>query len=401
MGREGRDETGEELAPEKGDNDVLGASIMWTSREEHVPVAFSAPWAEPHARGIAAVQGEWNWECGLHRDMTTEVESIRDHMLCVIYGSFSLAKRKEANARRVIDFCPYLLAKRESRRLLGDHILTGEEIAATVPFEDAVATGSWSIDLHYDDVQPGVDFLTRCDQRQVRPYWIPYRSLYSRNVPNLFMAGRCLSATHVGLGSPRVMNTLAQTGVAVGEAAAICGREGILPRGIWSERRIVELQDAIGGDWPGRPAPEHVGWAYVDDEDEGVVFNGKGWLNRWGVHGGITGLHARGYDCRQAPPGTAVYPLPVKEPGRYRLRFRVPRRLQRERTSIVAALVESAGSGTKVSWDTSICSGEWNLIGEYDLVPGAKLVLLPSESTGEFMTDAYSVEKISERGAMQ
>ena len=139
-------------------------------------------------------------------------------------------------------------------------------------FPDAVATGSWSVDLHYDDCKPGVDFLTTCRQPHYGRYWIPYRSIYSRNVPNLFMAGRCFSCTHVGLGSPRVTCTLAQLGVAAGEAAALCKMRGCGPRGIWEKGLVRELQDRLGGDWPDRPAPERARWAIVDDETPGGKF---------------------------------------------------------------------------------------------------------------------------------
>ena len=256
MGREGRDRTGEPQAPETADSEMLGAGIMWDSEDAGHPVAFSAPWAESEAKGMAKIEGRRFWETGAHRDTTRESESVRDQMLAFIYGSFSLAKKDPRHANRRLRFCPYLLGKRESRRLLGDYVLNEKDVRNATPFPDAVATGCGFVDQNVGKQTPP------------RRYWIPYRSLYSRNVQNLFMAGRALSATHVALGSARAMNTLAQTGVAVGEAAALCKKHGILPREVWGAGFIRELQDAIGGEWPGRPAVEWKGRWRADDKKE-------------------------------------------------------------------------------------------------------------------------------------
>ena len=233
MGREAKDEYNEPMAPEKADGHTLGASLMWTSAIANTDMPFAAPWAEPHAQGVSAVRGEWNWEYGIRRDMIQEGEAIRDRLLLAIYGAFSLAKKDSVNARLILDNVPFLLGKRESRRLLGDWVYSERDVTEKRQFEDAIAAGSWSVDLHYDDFKPGVDFLTTCQQPHYGRYWIPYRSIYSRNVANLFMAGRCFSCTHVGLGGPRVINTLAQLGCTAGEAAALCREKGWQPRDVW------------------------------------------------------------------------------------------------------------------------------------------------------------------------
>ena len=233
MGREARAEFNEPAAPEKADRDTLGASLMGESALANTDVPFSAPWAEAHAQGVAAVNGEWNWEYGLHKDMTTQAEEVRDRLLLAIYGAFSLAKKDPVHARRMLVLCPFILGKRESRRLMGDYVYSERDVTERRIFPDAIAAGSWSVDLHYDDFKEGVDFLTTCRQPHYGRYYIPYRAIYSRNVPNLFMAGRCFSCTHVGLGGPRVINTLAQLGVAAGEAAALCRKYACTPRDIW------------------------------------------------------------------------------------------------------------------------------------------------------------------------
>jgi hypothetical protein len=161
---------------------------MWTSANANQAVPFSAPWAEKHAQGQVATEGEWRWEYGIHHDMIADAEHIRDRMLLAIYGAFSLAKKRPENANKVLNFCPYLIGKRESRRIRGDWILSEKDVSENKPFEDAIATGSWGLDLHFDGYKEGVDFLTRYTYSHNERFWIPYRSIYSRNVGNLFEA---------------------------------------------------------------------------------------------------------------------------------------------------------------------------------------------------------------------
>ncbi|MBR4616903.1 MAG: FAD-dependent oxidoreductase, partial [Kiritimatiellae bacterium] len=276
MGREAKSEYGEPSAPEKKDGHTLGASLMWTSAQANTDIPFSAPWAEPHAQGVSAIRGEWNWEYGIRRDMIAEGEAIRDRLFLAIYGAFSLAKKEASNSRLVLDNVPFLLGKRESRRLMGDWVYSERDVTEKRQFEDSIAAGSWSVDLHYDNCKKGVDFLTTCRQPHYGRYWIPYRSIYSRNIENLFMVGRCFSCTHVGLGGPRVINTLAQLGCAAGEAAALCKMREMLPRDIWRQGLVRELQRMLGGDFPGVPDPATKGWRIVDDETPGVTFT-KEW----------------------------------------------------------------------------------------------------------------------------
>ena len=399
MGREARDEYDESFAPEKADGDTLGASLMWTSAEANVRIPFSAPWAEPWAQGETAVNGEWNWEYGIHRDMIADGEAIRDRLLLAVYGAFSRAKRDPKNSRRVLNFLPYLLGKRESRRIMGDWVLSERDVAERRPFEDAVASGSWSIDLHYDDAKPGVDFLTTCRQPHYGRYWIPYRSIYSRNVPNLFVAGRCFSCTHVGLGGPRVVCTLSQLGVAAGEAAALCRRDGCLPRGVWESGKFRELQRRLGGDFPGNPDPAHAKWRIVDDEDDGVVF-GEGWKANHNCNGGQIGnfshypqgsSSAKPLDGKAGGHGNVVYPLPVERAGRYALMGRVPYCWFAAADSATSFVVSSGGMKKSFEFNQATDCGEWVKMGEFDLEPGATLTLVPAKSHGLVIADGFAV----------
>lgn len=386
MGRESKNEYGEDRAPDSADGDTLGASIMWTSADANQSVPFSAPWAEPHAQGVVALNGEWNWEYGIHRDMITEAEEIRDRMLLAIYGSFSLAKKKTENANKVLNFCPWLIGKRESRRIMGDFVLSQSNIVQRTEFGDSIATGSWSIDLHYDNCRPGVDFLTTTKGEKYGRFWIPYRSIYSRNVPNLFMAGRCFSCTHVGLGAPRVINTLSQIGVAVGEAAALCREKGETPRGIFANGHVRELQNRLGGGFPGVPDVETSGWTVVDDESEGVRF-GRGWIECLNQNGDQIGQFSHRPQSGAEP---AVYPLPVPAKGRYTLMCNVPYSWSAKRGSSTAFVLESDGRKKGFSFDQAAGTGFWRKIGEFEIAPGATLTIIPSKSKGFVSADGFA-----------
>ena len=370
-GREGRDETGEKYAPAKGDCQTLGSSIMWESSDATIDSPFSAPWAEPYACGKSCVAGDWNWEFGLRQNLFTEGEAVRDRVLLAIYGAFSNAKKESKNAFRRLTTCPFILGKRESRRLMGDHIFCERDVTEKTPFDDAVASGSWSIDLHYT-IDEKVPFLTRCEQPHFGRYWIPYRSLYSRNVPNLFMAGRCFSCTHVGLGSPRVINTLAQLGCAVGEAAAMCLKGGYSPRELYAKGHARELQRRLGGDFPGNPDPAKAGWTYVDDETKGAVTFTGPWRFDWHCNGGQAGDHTHNSIYSEA---AATYKLPVAAAGRYRLMGLVPSLFFETGDRLVELTVVSGGTTKTLVWNQYVGSGWWQEIGTLDLEPGAEMTL--------------------------
>ena len=132
----------------------------------------------------------------------------------------------------------YISGKRESRRLMGDYILKEDDIRKNVAHEDGTAASTWSIDLHYPDPKntenfPGEEFKSIAKHIDIYPYPIPYRCLYSRNIDNLFMAGRNISVTHVALGTVRVMRTTGMMGEVVGMAASLCKKYEETPRGIY------------------------------------------------------------------------------------------------------------------------------------------------------------------------
>jgi hypothetical protein len=287
----------------------------------------------------------------------------------------------------VLNFCPYLIGKRESRRIMGDWVLSENDVKANTPFEDAIATGSWAIDLHFDNFKKGVDFLTTCTSGRHGRYWIPYRSIYSRDVGNLFIVGRCFSCTHVGLGSPRVIGTLSQLGVAAGEAAAMCRELGETPRGIYKRGHVRKLQERLGGGFPGVPDPKIAGWLIVDDESNGVLF-GKGWEKRRNPNGEQVGgwTHFAGRNAE-----VAVYPLPVKEKGRYSLMGKVPYLWDAKPGSSTAFKIVSGGKETRFFFDQEQSTGQWMKIGDFELAPGAKLFVIPAKSKNRIVADGFAL----------
>lgn len=255
-GRESRAETGEPLAPETPDRLVMGTSVMWYSEDAGRPVPFpECPWALQFNDQTVqnATRGDWNWEAGLDRDQVNDIEAIRDHGLRAVFGNWAFQKNhardKEKYANLRLAWVAYIGGKRESRRLLGDVILNQHDIENRREFPDAAVTATWSIDLHYPDPKnsqhfPGQEFRSIAKFGKKEPYAVPYRCFYSRNVENLFMAGRNISVTHVALGTVRVMRTTGMMGEVVGMAASLCRRYDTTPRRVY-QYHLDELKELM------------------------------------------------------------------------------------------------------------------------------------------------------------
>jgi hypothetical protein len=225
-------------SPATNDNRVMGSSVLWGSENAGKPVSFpEVPWAMDVAKKWAAETGGWEWEFS-QNDLSQidDAETIRDHLFKAIYGSFyNYKKQPEAGAIQ-LKWVSFLLGKRESRRLVGDHIYTFNDMRESRPFEDAVVFEKREVDVHYQWSQTRSskpDFLSGAMFYEAKPYSVPYRCLYSKNISNLFMAGRNFSCSHIGLGGPRVMRTTGQMGAAVGLAASVCKKYNITPREVY------------------------------------------------------------------------------------------------------------------------------------------------------------------------
>ncbi|MFK7734922.1 MAG: FAD-dependent oxidoreductase, partial [Pirellulaceae bacterium] len=230
----------------------MGMSNMWAWDEGEDFVEFpETPWALdlemkdfPYPRDH---HGQWFWEGGFDKDAIAEAESIRDWNFRAVYGAFNAMKNRDgAKEHRTafLTWLAYIGGPRESRRLMGDVVLTQEEIVEKVDFPDGCVPSTWSIDLHYPKKQfskkfPDNPFISIAvhDRRIDRGYGypVPYRCFYSRNIENLFMAGRCISVTHEALGTTRVMRTCGMMGEVVGRAASICVAKNCLPRDVYTQ----------------------------------------------------------------------------------------------------------------------------------------------------------------------
>lgn len=244
MGREAKSEFGEERAPEVADSITMGASVQWYSvkgREKFPEFNYGMGFDDDNCDNVT--MGEWTWETGMDKNQIVQAEQIRDYGLMAVYGTWSWLKNHSVHKAdfrdRKLGWVAYVSGKRESRRLLGDYILKWDDIMKNVHHEDATFSTTWSIDLHFPDslnsVQfPGRPFKADTHHTQLSaPYPVPYRCLYSRNVDNLFMAGRDISVTHVALGTTRVMRTCGMEGEVVGMAASLCHKHQATPRMIY------------------------------------------------------------------------------------------------------------------------------------------------------------------------
>ena len=256
VGREARDEHGESTAPEKADKKTMGLSCLIQARETNRHQEFIAPtWAHKYNSDgelpernhtMTGSQNFWWLEVGGVHDSIHDTETLRDELLKIGFGIWDHIKnRGDLGADNwVLDWAGFLPGKRESRRFVGDRILTQNDVEAEGRhFEDIVAYGGWTMDDHFPEgfykKEAGTIF-----HPAPSPYGIPFRCLYSVNIKNLFFAGRNISATHTALSSTRVMATCSLLGQAVGTAAAIAVHHGAEPRGVY-ENHLVELKNTL------------------------------------------------------------------------------------------------------------------------------------------------------------
>lgn len=256
VGQEAKSEYGEGRAPDVANTNTMGTSIIHHSDWMESPQPFTPP-AFAHKfsaedftqRRLNLVQGSWWIEYGGMVDTIKDAEEIRDELLRVIYGAFDWAKNydtanREKNANYKLRPVPTVGGKRESRRFFGDYVLKQQDLETAPLFPDRVAFGGWPIDIHPSPGIYGKDIPPAIFTQLKKTYSIPYRCLYTRDVDNLFMAGRHISLTHIGLGSPRLIQTIGVEGQAVGAAACLCKKYGILPRAV-NPAHITELQQAL------------------------------------------------------------------------------------------------------------------------------------------------------------
>ncbi|MBR3692106.1 MAG: FAD-dependent oxidoreductase [Clostridia bacterium] len=255
LGREAAAEFGEESTTVEADSMTMGMSCLIQGRETTRPVKFTAPaWAKRLTREEGnnrrpSMESEsenfWYLELGGDRDTIGDTETLRDELVPLALGMWDFVKNsgdyKAENWE--LEFLGFLPGKRESRRMMGEYLITQRDISDGRVFADEIAFGGWPLDDHY----PGGFYHRGRANTNVQtpaPYSIPYRALYSKNVDNLFFAGRNISMTHMAMSSVRVMATCGLLGEAVGRAAAIAARENIAPHDVYLSH-MEELQQSL------------------------------------------------------------------------------------------------------------------------------------------------------------
>ncbi len=245
QGCESYDTYKEQRAPSAYEKRTMGSSVQWYANKTQVPTKFpefeyGVKFNSENSEKIT--MGEWTWETGMNYNQINEFERIRDYGMLVVYSNWSFLKNKLENNSKFktyeLSWVAYIGGKRESRRLLGDIVLNQNDLDNYVEYLDGTAATTWTVDLHYPDPLntknfPGEEFKSIAKHTKIYPYPIPYRCFYSRNINNLFMAGRNISVSHIALGTVRVMRTTAMMGEVVGLAASVCMKNNCFPRSVY------------------------------------------------------------------------------------------------------------------------------------------------------------------------
>lgn len=261
FGRESATQHGEDMAPQIADTQTMSGCIrggcepfFFTCEED---CEFHAPeWVpklpetdEEFGRVISRPDWMYWWlEAPNTYDDMWDGEQARDALFLVILGYVDHLKNhwsgKETVRKLAFRMANVINGRRESRRLIGDYILTQDDCVNGRTFDDAISYSGWALDIHHPKgIYSGKEGPLYC-AKGVRLPKIPYRCLYSKNIDNLLFAGRNVSVTHIALGTVRVQNTIATLGQAAGTAAAMCVKLNETPRGIYL-RHIRDLQQLL------------------------------------------------------------------------------------------------------------------------------------------------------------
>ena len=334
----------------------MGMSNMWAWDEIDSPQSFpETPWALdlgmadfPYPRDH---HGQWFWESGFDKDAVGDAEGIRDWNLRAVFGAFNAMKNRDGAAdhkNAVLTWVAFVGGPRESNRLLGDVVLTQDDIVAKREFPDGCVPSTWSIDLHYPKEQyaqkyPDNPFISKAvhDRRVDRMYGypVPYRCFYSRNIDNLFMAGRNISVTHEALGTVRVMKTCGMMGEVVGKAASICALHNCTPRDVYEDHlpellKLLELPGKARRSTPSASItidegalPRASAFGPFTGQDpaklEGIVIDDRDAKLEGKWNSGTTANRYVGYSYLYASGdsgASATFTIMAKESGKYQIR---------------------------------------------------------------------------------
>jgi hypothetical protein len=407
----------------------MGMSNMWAWSEAEEPVEFpETPWALdlvmedfPYPRDY---HGQWFWESGFDKDAINDAEGIRDWNLRAVYGAFNAMKNRDGagdHQTAYLTWVAYIGGPRESRRLLGDVVLTQDDIVDKREFPDGCVPSTWTIDLHYPKKQyakkfPDNPFISYAvhDRRVDRNYGypVPYRCFYSRNIDNLFMAGRNISVTHEALGTVRVMKTCGMMGEVVGRAASICVLHKCTPRDVydryWSELdqllqlpgkayrktvddEIVVPDDALPLAGPYGPPtgidPARLSGLVIDDKD--AVKTGT-----WNEGSGLKGFVGWNYLYSGGDDAEIRFEFQARQTGTCDIR--IAYRPHQNRGSHVPVTIKTAGETKTVKIDMRQeppLENGFISIGSYQLTKGesVSVVIAAKDAGGLAHADAVQV----------
>lgn len=270
QGREAADEYGESLAPKEADTHTMGSCLMYTVAKAEHPVPFvRPPFAYDYEKEglfeklnnpstgrnfpltIEGVHSVWWMSYGGMIDTIKDEDEIYMELKKLVYGFWDYVKNSgkyPGSENYYIDWMAPFPSKRESRRVMGEYVLTQNDIQEHRDFPDQVATAAWPIDVHDVGGIYGKDMTTTWTALDTI-YGLPLRMMYSKDFTNLMLAGRIVSATHIAMGSFRVMQTLGAMGQAIGTAAAMCCEKHIYPKDIVHTPELMkELQNTLQRD---------------------------------------------------------------------------------------------------------------------------------------------------------
>ena len=259
IGREAAGEFGEDTYVEQSDLMTMGMSCLIQGRETKEKITYLPPeWSTKLTKKdfehrmpdlYAESENFWYLELGGDRNTIDDTETLRDELVALAAGTWDFVKNSGEFDSETwnLEFLGFLPGKRESRRMCGEYTVTQRDISDGVVFEDEIAFGGWPLDDHfpggfYHRGIPNTNVLTPA------PYSLPYRSLYSKNVENLFFAGRNISMTHTAMSSIRVMATCALLGEAVGKAAALASQCGETPHDVYLHHLDALQELLMNGD---------------------------------------------------------------------------------------------------------------------------------------------------------
>ena len=410
----------------------LGMSNMWRWEMTETPQAFAPiEWGLdlemedfPYPRRGHA---EWFWEGGFNVHPIAGLEATRDWNLRAIYGAWNAMKNKggkDEHANAKLEWIAYVGGTRESRQLIGDVVLTREDVEQKKPFTDGTVPTTWDIDLHYPKEQYAVKFpdnpfiskakMDKAVDRQ-HGYPVPYRCFYSKNIENLFMAGRDISVTHEALGTVRVMKTGGMIGEVVGKAASICVKNQCTPRTVY-ERYFPELQELLAlrgaarretvdgpitlpeGYTPPPPivdkkaAPAGTAVASLPGlviDDDHATLTGK-----WTEGAGLPDYVGNGYRYRgPKEEGTARYEFKIEKAGVYEVRMNYSE--HENRASNAPVTVESASGKKQLTVNERTKSPlpkGFISLGKFQFAPGKPAVVEIGTGTANGNVAADSVQ---------